>query len=419
MFPLRFFRLVVLSSLAFTFFAAPESSPAQGTLIPIKNGRDMVFDFSGQRLYIGTADGFVQRYNISGGQLEAAFNLGGSLNAIDIARDNSFLLVAQRAIGVSQGTIHKVNSSTGAVTNINYTREFGEGGTWDVAIGSNGLALVTTSFQGGFPPVRQIDLATNAISIRNDVPSVNGDSTSTIYRSADGTHFYFLEGGGAIFTYSATTNTFSNRANTNNSSIGFAAMNRNGTLVGTNIFPTGTSLEAVPNFNYVHNFSAADSGVAFDALTDTLYAVNTTANQIIAYDTVTYGEKFRLSIGDKISSGFGALVASPDGIHLALQTDSGIRLYDVRTGTPAPPPTFGTPRDMVFDHPGQRLYVTTAEGLVWPYNLSNNTLGTPFNLGGSPYGLDITANDSLLLVAQGFPVLRKEPFKKWTSPLVR
>ena len=192
MFPARRTRLIFLISLTLAVVSTAETLHAQGILIPVKTAHDMVFDFAGQRLYISTSDGFVQRYNISTGQLETPFNLGGSLNGIDIARDNSFLLVAQNAVGVSQGTVHKVNSSTGAITNINYTRQSGESGVWDLAIGSNGLALVTTSFQGGVPPIRQIDLATNAISIRNDVPSINGDFTSTIYRSADGTRFYFF-----------------------------------------------------------------------------------------------------------------------------------------------------------------------------------------------------------------------------------
>ena len=191
-------------------------------------------------------------------------------------------------------------------------------------------------------------------------------------------------------------------------------MNRNGTLVGTILFSNGASIDTAPAFNYVHNFSAADGAIAFDAQTDTFYAVNTSANQIVAYDTNTFVEKFRLDIGDKLSFGGGELVASPDGIHLALQTDSGIRLYDVRTGTPALPPTFGTARDMVFDHAGQRLYVSTAEGLVWPYNLSTNTFGTPFNFGGSPFGLDITADDSVLLVAQGTTGLTQAAFQKLT-----
>jgi hypothetical protein len=410
MFPVCRAHLIALISFILAILPTAETLRAQ-VLIPIQNGRDMVFDFSGQRLYISTSDGFVQRYNLSTGQLEAPFNLGGMLNAIDIARDNSFLLVAQQDVGVSQGTIHKVNTSTGAITNIDYPLQSGEGGVWDLAIGSNGLALVTTSFQGNFPPIRQIDLATNAISIRNDVPSFNGDFTSTIYRSADGTRFYFLQSERAIFTYSATTNTFGNRAPISDSPIG-TAMNRNGTLVASIMNQIGASLDAVPNFNYVHNFSAADRSVAFDAQTDTIYLVNTSLHHIIAYDTVTYAAKLRLNITDQISSGSGTFVASPDGIHLALQTDSGIRLFDVRMGTPALPPTFGTPRDLVFDHAGQHLYITTAEGLLWPYNLSTNTLGIPFNVGGSPYGIDITANDSVLLIGQGFPGLTQGAFQK-------
>lgn len=421
MFPHRYFRLAVLCSFAFTFLAAPGFLPAQGIPIPVKASRDMVFDFAGQRLYISTSDGFIQRYNVSTGQLETPFNVGGSLNGIDIARDNSFLLVAQNAVGVTQGTVHKVNSSTGAVININYTRSFSESGAWDVAIASNGLAFVTTNFEGsGWTPLHQINLATNAITVRSDAPGSGGDGevrgSSAIHRSADGTRLYFLEGdisSGPVFTYSAVSDTFGPNAETN--SFGSrGAVNRNGTLVGTLLFSSGASIDTAPAFNYVHNFNAADGAVAFDAQTDTFYAVNTSANQIIAYDTNTFAEKFRLDIGDEVQFGGGELVASPDGIHLALQTDSGIRLYDVRQGTPALPPVFGTPRDMVFDHAGQRLYISTAEGLVWPYNLSTNTFGTPFNFGGSPYGLDITADDSVLLVAQGTGGLTQSAYQKRT-----
>ena len=383
----------------------------------------MVFDFAGQRLYISTSNGFIQRYNIAADQLEAPFNPGGSLNGIDIARDNSFLLVAQDTVGISQGTVHKVNSSTGAITNINYTRESGEGGVFDVAIGSNGLAFVTTDYEGsGWTPVRQIVLATNAISVRNDVPGSNGHEVTDftqIHRSADGTRLYFLEGNissGPIFTYSATTNTFGPGVDTE-SFPSSAAVNRNGTLLGTLIFGNGASLDTAPNFNYVHSFSAPNSGVAFDALTDTFYAVNTSTNEIIAYDTNTYAEKFRLDIGESMDSffqqfGVGTLVASPDGVHLALSTPSGVRIFDVTKGTVSPPPTFGTPRDMVFDHVGQHLYISTAEGLVWPYNLSTSAFGTPFNLGGSLNALDIAADDSFLLVAQGDSGLTQGAFQK-------
>src|SRR5262245_37434956 len=77
-----------------------------------------------------------------------SYNLGGSLNGLDVARDDSFLLVAQNVTTSTQGTFHKVQLSTGMVTNISYTRGFTEDGAWDVSIGSNGLALVTTFYAG-------------------------------------------------------------------------------------------------------------------------------------------------------------------------------------------------------------------------------------------------------------------------------
>ena len=91
---------------------------------------------------------------------EGATDLGGSLWGIDIARDDSFILAAQNSIGAGQGVFERVNLATGAITKINYARSFGEGGAWDVAIASNGLALVTTQYQGsGWTPLRQIDLS--------------------------------------------------------------------------------------------------------------------------------------------------------------------------------------------------------------------------------------------------------------------
>ena len=37
----------------------------QGTLIPVRARRDMVFDHSGTFLYISTGDGFVRRFNLA------------------------------------------------------------------------------------------------------------------------------------------------------------------------------------------------------------------------------------------------------------------------------------------------------------------------------------------------------------------
>ena len=200
--------------------ATPTPTPGASLLIPSTTRRDLVFDFAGQNLYISNSTGIVQTFNLSTLTFGTSYDLGGSLNGLDIARDNSFLLVAQNATGATQGTFHRVDLATGSITNINYTRAFGETGAWDVAIGSNGLALVTTQFGGsGWVPLRQIDLATNVITIRSDVPGFGGTVTQNthIHRSADGTRLFFMESNissGPIFTYSAISNTFGPAVNT-------------------------------------------------------------------------------------------------------------------------------------------------------------------------------------------------------------
>jgi hypothetical protein len=55
------------------------SAVAQSTLIPLTTHRDMVFDHGGTFLYISTSDGFVRRYNIGTGAIDASYSLGGSV----------------------------------------------------------------------------------------------------------------------------------------------------------------------------------------------------------------------------------------------------------------------------------------------------------------------------------------------------
>jgi hypothetical protein len=335
----------------------PSITPGGSLLIPSAIRRDLVFDYSGQNLYISNSTGTVRAFNLSTLSFGAVYELGGSLNGFDIARDNSFLVVAQNATGASQGTFHKVDLATGLITNINYTRS-GETGAWDVAIGSNGLALVTTRNGGsGSVPLRQIDLVTNVITVRSDVPGFGGrvEQDTHIHRSADGTRLFFMESNtssGPIFTYSAISNTFGPAVNTGTDlSNASGAVNRNGSLVALR-----PSLFNAPNLNVVHSFNGIDKGVAFDASSDILYGVNSTAGQIIAYSTETFAELFRLNIGENMPIGSppfgtGVLVASADGHWLALETPSGIRLFPLAaiaptptpsatpTATPTPPPT--------------------------------------------------------------------------------
>ena len=390
-----------------------QNSGAQNTLIALPERRDMAFDHSGNYLYTSTSDGWVRRYNLATGVLDAGYNLGGSLNGIDVAADDSFLLVAQNSTSGTQGTFHRVELSNGNVTNINYTLASGESGAWDVAVAANGLALVTTqAVTFSTLPLRQIDLTTNAITIRNDFPGPFSNRLETktpIVRSANGARLAFFDttsSGGFPCTYSAASNSFGPKARADRGlSFASAAVSRDGSLLAMRI-GNDASFNTAPALNYVRSFHNIDSGIGFDATADRFYALASATDEIIAYDSITFAELYRMTIGEDIGSGtaqFGSgnLLASNDGRYLAIETPSGIRLLTLPTMLPPPvTPTFGTPKDMVFDRTSQRLYITTAEGFVWPYHLSTAAFETPYNLGGSLAGVDIAAGDSYLLVAQ-------------------
>jgi hypothetical protein len=416
-------------------FAALESQPAaaQSSLIPLPTRRGMVFDHAGHYLYVSTSSGAVLAYNLSSLQFDATYNIGSSLNGIDIAPDDSFILAAENNAGTSQGTFYRLNLTNGTVTNINYTRNktLGETGGWDVAIGSNGLALVTTQGDGSDTPLRQINLSTNAISTRaapGGAPLNALPASTRIARSADRTRMYFVEqnlSSGPVFTYNASSNTFGPVSNTDSFNEGAAAaVSRNGTMLGTLLpdFPyfgaTDTSLDAAPNFGFVHSFSGMNGGIAFDAVSDIFYTLGNGGTQIIAFNTNTFKELFRMNIGETVRGnliqfGTGTLVASQDGKYLGLETPSGIRLFDVTNNIQGPAPAFTEPRDMVFDHSGTYLYIATYDGHVWPYNLITRQLETPYTFDGSLLGLDIAPDDSFLVAAQALAGVAQGAFQKF------
>ena len=408
-------RSVIFCLLALISLVLGVDTHAQSTLIPLTTRRGMVFDHAGRYLYIATSDGYVKGYNLSTGSIDRSYAIG-SPNGLDIVPDDSFLLVTENNINGSQGTVHKLDLKTGLVTDITYPLTFTETGSWDIAIASNGLAFFTLA--NGLTRLRQIDLATNTVTNRTDTSSggINGtiDYGTRIHRSADGTRLYFSGTSypTRVFTYSAVTNTFGPWAGVPQPPSGMA-VSRDGTLLLTQIWTRPASLDTAPDLHFVHGISNFYGSAAFDAVSDTFYLVDTGAQQIVAYDSKNFRERYRLSIGENIGNsvynfGAGELTASQDGRYLALGTFSGVRVYVLPTPpppappTPSPTPSLSTRRGMVFDHTGQFLYVTTSTGLVERLNVATNALDVIANPGGNLFGLDISADNSFLLIAQGY-----------------
>jgi len=300
--------------------------------------------FRSTHLYIGDGKGWVHRYNIFTNQFEDHYNVGGQPNGIDIAPDDSFLIVAQGVGGLTQGSFQKIDLATRAITNATY--DFALYSPDDlplgVAIAPNGLAIALTANH-----VRQIDPFTNLVTLRAD-SHMEPSSSTTLWRGADRSLFCIVEGTSFNFavTYTAATNSFSPEFITNRSNLS-VAVNRDGSRIAQRD-GTGADLETASGFSVVHFFDALDGGLAFDASKDYLYGVSTTTSQIVAFDTNDFTEKFRLSIGEPIPSipeylgglGAGRFVASPDGRSLALITRTAVRIFDLTAPTL---PTAATP----------------------------------------------------------------------------
>jgi hypothetical protein len=317
------------------------------TLIPLSAApRDLVYDSVRNQLDVIVPGGVLQ-FNTQG-QMVGSIGIPSSntLDGADITPDGSSLYVTDPALYGSLGEIHKINLNTHAITNLTYTHVTGETGTWDVAIGPNGTGLLdSTNTASSMVPLRQINLSTGALTTVASDPGAGGGgklpSNTLISRSADRSLFLFTEANvanGPIFTYNATNNTYSAGPSLGpNLTNALSAVNRNGTLMAIDI--PGGLLVMDQNFQ-VHNFlQGLSGGVAFDPNQDVMYAVNSTTDQIVAYNTNTWQVMYQMAIGEPTNPGqafgVGMMTVSNDSKWLFLTTPSGVREFSLPDQNPA------------------------------------------------------------------------------------
>jgi sugar lactone lactonase YvrE len=319
-----------------------ENRVTPSIFIPVANRRDLVFDPTRDLLYITTASGQVQRYDVANQTLLTPWNVGTSLNGADITPDGNTLLVTENQISGSQGILHEVDLNSGQVTNLRYNLTSIEGGGWEVAVANNGNAFFSSRFQGsGQVQLRQLDLATGTITNRQ---AINQDTH--IRRAADGSLLFLTESNssaGPILTYDPATDTFPHSAQTAAYyDDAIAAVSRDGSLIATELgygpsFYYGVSImdrsfnsirTLAPNFN---------GGLTFDPNRDLFYVADAAADQVVAFDTNTWTERFRLNIGETIPAstplGSGEMTVSSDDSELFLSTPLGVRMIDLPAST--------------------------------------------------------------------------------------
>jgi hypothetical protein len=323
-----------------------ENRVVPSALIPVSDPRGLVYDPVLNQLEIING-GSVLQFSTQYQQIVGSIGVsGGNLDGADVTSDGNYLYVTDPALYGSQGEVHKINLNTHAITNLTYTHVSGETGTWDVALGANGIGLLdTTNTSSSMVPLRQINLNTGALTTLTSDPGAGGagklPSNTLISRSADRSLFLFTESNlstGPIFTYSPNTNTFTAGPNLGaNLTNSLSAVNRNGTLMA--IEGPGGLLVMDQHFN-VHNFlQGLDGGVAFDPNQDVMYAVDSATDQIVAYNTDTWQVMYQMAVGQTTTPGqafgTGVMTVSSDSKWLFLTTPSGVREYSLPDQNPA------------------------------------------------------------------------------------
>lgn len=260
---------------------APSDS---GIRLPFSDAVDQVFDANSGILYFTTPDGALQRWDTQTKTLLPSLNnIAVSPSGLDVTPDGQFAYVGEGASGATGGIVWKVDLSDGSRTPITFDHASDqERGVFDLAIAADGKLLFTTNFAGsGWNPLRSIDLDTEEITQLRDVRQ----STSVV-RGADYSRLFFQEANissGPIFTYDASTSSFSETIDTGNYIGGLPdAVSHDGEFIAF----LGSVLNA-SDLSLVAAGLSSVGGYAFDPERDILYVANTTTDAIVAYDPTT------------------------------------------------------------------------------------------------------------------------------------
>ncbi len=311
---------------------------SHGELIPISDRRDLIWDRHRSRLYITTETGNLERFDAITRTMMDPWKVGDSLLGADITQNGQDLFVAD-ALNIDDAPqVRKVNLDTGEVSTLTFPPATNEGRPWDIKIITDTKGFITTDFQGiGTVPLREFNITTGSFAIREDTP---GSSVSKIRgksilrRSADRSTVFILEAdisSGPLITYDRTTDAFITNSNTGKGWNRLAAASPTGDALARMYWGAVEIRDrALELTNDVEDYRG---GPIFDPSRPLLYIADENSGEIVAFETATYQERFRIQVGEAMfaPAGFdeGIMATAHDGSLLFLSTIMGVRLYEL------------------------------------------------------------------------------------------
>ncbi len=300
--------------------------------IDVNRPRDIIFDDLRNLIYIGTEAGTIERFDIGTSQFLSPVSVGGSPHGMDITADYSALYVADTQLSDSNGLVHKVNLNTINVTDCILSQSGNS--SYDIAIGSEGIALVTAhSNGGGSVPLYALDTSTDSIitrpdvlgktTIENDVRLVRSYDRSTIWLTGNN---YI----GWIAAYDAPSDTFTAEKEFNDFlNASPAALNRNGSIGAIQLDEHCRLVDS--DFNMVMGLDDSKIAAEFDPSADTFYQFRYEGGTLFAIDTTAWdvSDYIRTSTAKDMYERFfrGETAITADGRVLGVTDPNYITLY--------------------------------------------------------------------------------------------
>lgn len=307
---------------------SPVTVNGPGLAVPVTGIRDHVFDPTRRIVYMTASGGIIERFDVDAGTMLSSFSVGVNLRGIDIARDGSFLYVADDTEVMDQSFVRKVNPDTGAVTSLAFGTAGQQTGSVDVAVGNNGNAYVIGNFSGsGTVSFRRLDLATETFTT---LVKINQNSNLEV--SADGSLIFLQQSNsssGPVSVFDVATETFDGFNTFSNVSSGNGAVSSDGSLiafesstfVGLSIFDSNLdTLEVLPR---------ARSGLAFGPHGQKFYAADQATDELVVYSLADFQEITRVPVGEDVGTGRRKASTSIDGDLLFLIVGGGLRIFDI------------------------------------------------------------------------------------------
>ncbi|MCB1066535.1 MAG: hypothetical protein KDN20_26915, partial [Verrucomicrobiae bacterium] len=356
------------------------SSPLNGKSVPVRGKSDFEFSQDGNSIVVTSYHGFVERYSISSKRIAASYLTGGLPIGVDYDASQNFVFIGDSANGVyGNGRVVRVHLGTGAETSFSLGDDSGSGDRIrgnDTLVLPSGEVLVSEFFGGR---IQGLNSGSGALRTL-----VDDDGFTSHFASTPDKRLVVLFDGGAFRTYDADSDTFGPVRQVSQASfrMGYTSVSRSGDLIATNGSDGWSDWEGVrvysPEGNQLASLSLDARGVAFSPYLDELYVFVPATSEVVVYDTDTWQETGRISIGVAIASGLysfeqGALRVSPNGKKLGISGENEIRLVDISDRFPPALPSIPTGLTATDDrNDGVQLSWSPATN-AWSYSILRGT----------------------------------------------